>query len=190
MRLFPIVAVGLLLLGFVVFLLARDSSVASKTAASIAQPLHGEREPASTARADVEAPLAERAQVSAPEAGERVVTDGPTRRSEADGTAPRSNPSSAPEPGGNDVVPGPPPTMALFQQRAREVAKDLMERGVYELVPIDFVNGNDPEEIFVLQSIDESTQPPRMKRVALRRGEYPELADLRDRASPATRRKR
>lgn len=190
MRFFPIVVVGLSLLGVVVFLLARQSPVGSKADAATAQPLHGEREPASTARADLEAPLAEPAQVSAPAAGERVATDGPTTRSGADGTAPGSNPSSAPEPGGNAVVPDPPPTMALFQQRAREVAKDLMERGVYEFVPFDFVNGNDPEELFVLQSIDESTQPPRLKRVVLRSGQYPELADLRDRALPATRRKR
>lgn len=80
--------------------------------------------------------------------------------------------------------------MALFQQRAQEVAEDLMERGVYELVPFDLVNGDDPEELFVLQSIDESTQPPRLKRVVLRRGQHPELAELHDRALPATRRKR
>ena len=81
-------------------------------------------------------------------------------------------------------------SLAPYRQRDHAVAKDLLKRGVYELVPFDFVNGDDPEELFVLQSIDESTQPPRLKRVVLRRGQHPELAELHDRALPATRRGR
>ena len=57
MRLFPIVVIGLSLLGVVVFLLARESPVDSKTPHATEKRSHGELKSAAMAGGEVELPV-------------------------------------------------------------------------------------------------------------------------------------